>query len=74
MVMEYLTHLYSEDSQRLLAGFNYRVHNEVVKAENADRFKELKLKSIDEIAGGWENAMKVHFTSGVKLDQLQRRR
>jgi len=45
-----------------------------VKAENADRFKELKLKSIDEIAGGWENAMKVHFTSGGKLDQLQRRR
>lgn len=74
LAKEYLTHLYSEDSQRLLAGFNYRVHNEVVKAENADRFKELKLKSIDEIAGGWENAMKVHFTSGGKLDQLQRRR
>jgi len=74
LAKEYLTHLYSEESQRLLAGFNYRVHNEVVKAENADRFKELKLKSIDEIAGGWENAMKVHFTSGGKLDQLQRRR
>ncbi len=72
LAKEYLTHLYSEESQRLLAGFNYRVHNEVVKAENADRFKELKLKSIDEIAGGWENAMKVHFTSGGKLDQLQR--
>ncbi|OZC36160.1 thiosulfate transporter subunit [Marinobacter vinifirmus] len=74
LAKEYLTHLYSEESQRLLAGFNYRVHNEVVKAENADRFKELKLKSIDEIAGGWENAMKVHFISGGKLDQLQRRR
>ena len=74
LAKEYLTHLYSEESQRLLAGFNYRVHNEVVKAENADRFKELKLKSIDEIAGGWANAMKVHFTSGGKLDQLQRRR
>ncbi len=74
LAKEYLTHLYSEESQRLLAGFNYRVHNEVVKAENADRFKELKLKSIDEIAGGWENAIKVHFTSGGKLDQLQRRR
>jgi sulfate transport system substrate-binding protein len=74
LAREYLTYLYSEESQRLLAGFNYRVHNEVVKAENADRFKELKLKSIDDIAGGWENAMKVHFTSGGKLDQLQRRR
>lgn len=27
----YLEHLYSEDAQRLLAGFNYRVHNDTVK-------------------------------------------
>ena len=74
LAKEYLKHLYSEDAQRLLAGFNYRVHNETVKQENADRFPELKLKSIDEIAGGWENAMETHFTSGGKLDQLQRRR
>jgi sulfate transport system substrate-binding protein len=45
-----------------------------VKAENADRFPELKLLSIEEIAGGWENAMSTHFSSGGKLDQLQRRR
>src|SRR5690554_280626 len=74
LAKEYLTHLYSEESQRLLAGFNYRIHNEKVKAETADRFKDLKLKSIEEIAGGWENANKVHFNSGAKLDQLQRRR
>lgn len=74
LAKEYLSHLYSEESQRLLAGFNYRVHNETVLKENADRFRELKLKSIDEIAGGWENAMKTHFASGGKLDQLQRQR
>lgn len=74
LAKEYLSHLYSEDSQRLLAGFNYRVHNQKVIEENADRFGELKLKSIDEIAGGWENAMSKHFGSGGKLDQLQRRR
>ncbi|WP_420193958.1 thiosulfate ABC transporter substrate-binding protein CysP [Marinobacter sp. GH_1] len=74
LAKEYLSHLYSEDSQRLLAGFNYRVHNETVIEENADRFRELKLKSIDEITGGWENAMTRHFSSGGKLDQLQRRR
>jgi len=70
----YLEHLYSEDAQRLLASFNYRVHNETVRAENRDRFPEIKLLSVDEIAGGWENAMKTHFASGGKLDQLQRRR
>lgn len=70
----YLEHLYSEDAQRLLAGFNYRVHNETVKQETADRFPEVKLLPIDVIAGSWENATKEHFASGGKLDQLQRRR
>lgn len=69
----YLEYLYSEPAQRMLAGFNYRVLDETVKAEMADRFPEVKLMSIDEIAGGWENAMETHFTSGGKLDQLQRR-
>lgn len=70
----YLEHLYSEEAQRLLAGFNYRVHNETVKAETADRFPEVKLMTVEEIAGGWEAAMQTHFASGGKLDQLQRRR
>ncbi|MBB5320509.1 thiosulfate ABC transporter substrate-binding protein CysP [Marinobacter oulmenensis] len=74
LAKEYLEYLYSEEAQRLLAGFNYRVHNDVVKEENADRFPALQLKTIDEIAGGWENAMETHFASGGKLDQLQRRR
>lgn len=70
----YLEHLYSEDAQRLLASFNNRVHNETVKQENSDRFPEVKLLPIDEIAGSWENATKKHFASGGKLDQLQRRK
>lgn len=70
----YLKHLYSEEAQRLLAGFNYRVHHEAVKSDFADRFPEVKLLPIDEIAGSWEEAMETHFASGGKLDQLQRRR
>lgn len=73
LAKEYLSHLYSEDSQRLLASFNYRVHNEVVKAETKDRFPDLKLVPIEEIADDWEAVNKEHFTSGGKLDQLQRR-
>ncbi|GAA6133200.1 thiosulfate ABC transporter substrate-binding protein CysP [Halopseudomonas sabulinigri] len=69
----YLEHLYSEPAQRLIAGFYYRVHNETVKKEFADKFPELELLPIEEIAGSWENAMQVHFASGGKLDQLQRR-
>ncbi|OEY65336.1 thiosulfate ABC transporter substrate-binding protein CysP [Marinobacter sp. X15-166B] len=69
----YLEHLYSEEGQRLLASFNYRVHNEVVKAETSERFPELKLLPIEDIVGDWETANKEHFASGAKLDQLQRR-
>lgn len=70
---EYLNYLYSEDSQRLLAGFNYRIHNDVVKAEFADKFPEVTLLTVEEIAGGWPKATKEIFKNGGKLDQLQRR-
>ncbi|MBU1296779.1 MAG: sulfate ABC transporter substrate-binding protein, partial [Gammaproteobacteria bacterium] len=70
---EYLSYLYSEESQRLLAGFNYRVHNDVVKKEFADKFPEVDLLTVENIAGGWPQATKEIFTNGGKLDQLQRR-
>ncbi|WP_404419605.1 thiosulfate ABC transporter substrate-binding protein CysP [Marinospirillum sp.] len=69
----YLEHLYSKEAQRLLAGFNYRVYDDEISAEFADRFPELQLLGIQEIAGNWDKAMKEHFASGGKLDQLQRR-
>jgi sulfate transport system substrate-binding protein len=69
----YLQELYSEDAQRLLARYNYRVHNETVKAETADRFPEVELLPIQAISGSWQKAMDEHFASGGKLDQLQRR-
>lgn len=70
---EYLSYLYSEKVQRLLAKFNYRIHHPKVKAEVSDRFPEVKLLKVEDIVGGWENAMKQHFDSGAKLDQLQKR-
>ncbi|GGD07119.1 thiosulfate ABC transporter substrate-binding protein CysP [Halopseudomonas salina] len=73
LAKNYLEYLYSEEAQRLIAGFNYRVHNEKVQTEFADRFPDLELLPIEEIAGNWETAMRVHFAPGGKLDQLQRR-
>ncbi|NLC02355.1 MAG: sulfate ABC transporter substrate-binding protein, partial [Pseudomonas formosensis] len=69
----YLEGLYTEEAQRLIAGFYYRVHDEKVKAEFAERFPELELVAVEQIGGSWENVMKEHFASGGKLDQLQRR-
>ncbi len=70
---EYLSYLYSEKAQRMLAGFNYRVHDTTVKAEFADRFPSVELLTVEQIIGGWDQAMKTQFSNGAKLDQLQRR-
>lgn len=70
---EYLEYLYSEKAQRMLAGFNYRVHDPKVNKEFASKFPNVDLLTVKEIAGGWPQAMKDIFSNGGKLDQLQRR-
>ena len=73
LATEYLKYLYSENAQRLLAGFNYRVHDAKVKAEFASKFPEVDLLTVEQIIGGWDNAMKTQFANGAKLDQLLKR-
>ena len=68
---EYLNFLYSEDIQRLLAGFNYRVHNDTVVKETADQFPPVKLLEVADYFGSWADAQKTHFASGGELDRLQ---
>ncbi|HSH57166.1 MAG TPA: thiosulfate ABC transporter substrate-binding protein CysP [Halomonas sp.] len=69
----YVEYLYSEEAQRQLAGFNYRVHDESVAEEFAEQFPETELLRVEEVFGGWDEAMETHFSSGGQLDQLQRR-
>ncbi|WP_048307357.1 thiosulfate ABC transporter substrate-binding protein CysP [Halomonas sp. PR-M31] len=69
----YLEYLYTEEAQRLLAGFNYRVNDENVQKEFADQFPETELLRVEEVFGGWDQVMDNHFSSGGELDQLQRR-
>ncbi|MFC7368048.1 MULTISPECIES: thiosulfate ABC transporter substrate-binding protein CysP [Vreelandella] len=73
LAQSYLEYLYSEDAQRQLAGFNYRVHNETVVAEFADHFPDTELFEVEDVFGSWEEAMETHFAGGALLDQLQRR-
>ncbi|CEP35512.1 MULTISPECIES: thiosulfate ABC transporter substrate-binding protein CysP [unclassified Halomonas] len=73
LAQSYLEYLYTEETQRLLAGFNYRVHNEAVVEEFADQFPETELLEVDDVFGSWDEAMETHFEGGALLDQLQRR-
>lgn len=70
---EYLNYLYSEKIQDLLARYNYRVHNAKIVKKYATKFPKVKLLKVEDIIGSWEIAMKEHFASGAKLDQLQKR-
>ncbi|MCE9681260.1 thiosulfate ABC transporter substrate-binding protein CysP [Halomonas alkalisoli] len=73
LAQAYVEYLYSEEAQRMLAGFNYRVHHEAVVEEFADQFPETDLLRVEDIVGSWEQAMDEHFAGGALLDQLQRR-
>ncbi|WP_253450452.1 thiosulfate ABC transporter substrate-binding protein CysP [Halomonas sp. Y3] len=73
LAQAYVEYLYGEEAQRTLAGFNYRVHHEAVVEEFADQFPETELLRVEEVFGGWEEAMEAHFANGGLLDQLQRR-
>nr|WP_300313541.1 thiosulfate ABC transporter substrate-binding protein CysP [Halomonas sp.] len=70
---DYLTFLYTEEAQRILANFNYRVHDETVTTEFSDQFPETELFRVEDVFGSWDDAMQTHFASGGMLDQLQRR-
>lgn len=67
---EYLKYLYSDEGQEIAAKNYYRPTDENIKEKYKDVFKDLKLVTIDEVFGGWQNAHKVHFADGGIFDQI----
>ena len=70
---EYLTFLYSEPGQEILARNGYRVRNEAVARKYAAQFPPLRLYTID-LFGGWANAQAVHFAEGGSFDRVFERK
>lgn len=66
----YLEFLYSEDGQRIIAGHGNRVHHETVAAEFADQFPDVRLVTVEDVFGGWDQVQEEHFAAGARLDQL----
>jgi sulfate/thiosulfate-binding protein len=69
---EYLNYLYSDAGQKIIAKNYYRPSNPAAAdPEDAKRFPELKLVSIDDpIFGGWAKAQPTHFADGGTFDQI----
>ena len=67
---EYLKYLYSPEAQELAAKNFYRPTLESVLKKYKSTFKEVKLFTIDEIAGGWKKAQEKHFSDKGLFDQI----
>jgi sulfate transport system substrate-binding protein len=68
----YLQFLYSPEGQEIAARHHYRPRDATIAAKYAGTFAQVKLFTIDEAFGGWQNAQKAHFADGGTFDQIYR--
>jgi sulfate transport system substrate-binding protein len=68
----YLEYLYSPEGQRIVAKHYYRPsHPELVDPEDMKRFDpKLKLFTLANVFGSWENAQAKHFSDGGVFDAI----
>ncbi|MES2742213.1 MAG: sulfate ABC transporter substrate-binding protein [Pseudomonadota bacterium] len=66
----YLHFLYTDQGQELIAKNYYRPTVEKAAKKYAAQFPNVKLFTIDEVAGGWSAAQKAHFADGGIFDQV----
>ncbi|HTI88114.1 MAG TPA: thiosulfate ABC transporter substrate-binding protein CysP [Alphaproteobacteria bacterium] len=66
----YLKWLYEPTAQEILAKNFNRVHDPKVVDKHKDQFPQVRLVTVEDVFGGWDQAMKVHFAEGGILDQV----
>ncbi len=66
----YLEYLYTDEGQDLIGKHFYRPTSAKAQAKYAKQFPPLKLFTIDEAFGGWNQASKEHFADGASFDQI----
>lgn len=69
----YLKYLYSPEGQTVAARNYYRPRVPAVAKQFASQFPQLKLYTVQQIAGGWTAAQKEHFANGGVYDQINKR-
>lgn len=70
VALAYLQYLYSEEGQEIAAKHFYRPRSPAVMAKYASQFPKLKLFTIEEVFGSWQNAHRAHFADGATFDQI----
>ena len=66
----YLEYLFADEGQEIAARHYYRPRSEKVLRAHAADFPPLKLFTVNEVFGGWQNAQRVHFADGGLFDQI----
>lgn len=66
----YLDYLYSDEAQQIIAKNYYRPTNPVILAQYAEQFPKLRLVTIDEYFGGWQDVQKKYFDDGAIFDAI----
>ena len=66
----YLQFLYTDEAQNIIAENRYRPSNAEVLAKHADKFPEIKLFAIGEVAADWAEANQKFFAEGAIFDKI----
>ncbi len=70
VAQEYLSYLYSDEAQEIIAENGYRPSNEDILAEYADKFDlDMQLCTIEDF-GGWDAAYETFFNDGAIFDEI----
>ncbi len=70
LVNEYLSYLYSQVGQEILARNFFRPRAADVARMYSAKFPQLELFTIDDLYGSWREAQQIHFTDGGIFDQI----
>jgi sulfate transport system substrate-binding protein len=68
----YLQYLYTPEGQEIAAKNHYRPRDPKVAAKWSNSFAKVKLFTVDDTFGGWQNTQKIHFADGGTFDQIYR--
>ena len=66
----YLEYLYSDEGQDIIAKNYYRPSVDKFARKYAAQFPNIKLFTLDQVAGNWTQAQKTHFADGGVFDQV----
>ncbi|MET0659787.1 MAG: sulfate ABC transporter substrate-binding protein [Steroidobacteraceae bacterium] len=66
----YLKHLYSATGQEIAAKHYFRPRDEQVLARYREQFPEMRLFTVGDVFGGWQQAQNTHFADKGMFDQV----